>query len=330
MRSSCTSARTRRCCARAARRSCACSSPRTWRWARACIRWPRARSSISARSCTRSAACRTGSSAPQLVVMGQDVEALIASGMPVESWQEAEAPARRRRWYDSGTGHARRAARERVRRRRPGADARRVPDRVEQDPGSHARRRLARRRALPRRAGRGVRARARRQPRRLGPPARRLGRGLRRADAADRRQATVAADPDARRHAHRLRPPDPPLVGAGRRRARRRGTHRASPVLRQLELPQPREHRHRHRPRARARADRVRRATRRRRHPAPGAGGVPRRREPGLVGELPVLRRAPVLQRPRAGSRGRAPRRRAAEGASPTCAARTPCGCPPR
>ena len=29
---------------------------------------------------------------------------LNASGLPVESWQEAEAPARRRRWYDSGTG----------------------------------------------------------------------------------------------------------------------------------------------------------------------------------------------------------------------------------
>jgi hypothetical protein len=39
-----------------------------------------------------------------LVVMGQDVEAMTASGIPVESWQEAEAPARRRRWYDSGTG----------------------------------------------------------------------------------------------------------------------------------------------------------------------------------------------------------------------------------
>ena len=40
----------------------------------------------------------------QLVVMGQDAEALTASGIPIESWQEAEAPARRRRWYDSGIG----------------------------------------------------------------------------------------------------------------------------------------------------------------------------------------------------------------------------------
>jgi hypothetical protein len=40
----------------------------------------------------------------KLIVMGQEVEALIASGVPVESWREAEAAARRRRWYDSGTG----------------------------------------------------------------------------------------------------------------------------------------------------------------------------------------------------------------------------------
>jgi len=40
----------------------------------------------------------------ELIVMGQDVEDLVAAGIPVESWEEAEAPARRRRWYDSGTG----------------------------------------------------------------------------------------------------------------------------------------------------------------------------------------------------------------------------------
>src|ERR1700750_399379 len=45
-----------------------------------------------------------GIAGAQLVIMGQDVEALTASGVPVEDWQEAEAPARRRRWYDSGTG----------------------------------------------------------------------------------------------------------------------------------------------------------------------------------------------------------------------------------
>src|SRR5580704_4848346 len=40
----------------------------------------------------------------ELVVMGQDVEALTHSGIPIDSWQETEAPARRRRWYDSGAG----------------------------------------------------------------------------------------------------------------------------------------------------------------------------------------------------------------------------------
>jgi hypothetical protein len=39
-----------------------------------------------------------------LVVMGQDVEGLTAAGLPVETWQEAEAPARRRHWYDNGDG----------------------------------------------------------------------------------------------------------------------------------------------------------------------------------------------------------------------------------
>ena len=45
-----------------------------------------------------------GIAGAQLVAMGQDIEALSGHGMPVESWPEAEAPARRRRWYDSGQG----------------------------------------------------------------------------------------------------------------------------------------------------------------------------------------------------------------------------------
>jgi hypothetical protein len=40
----------------------------------------------------------------ELVVMGQDVEDLVANGIPVEEWVVAEAPARRRRWYDSEKG----------------------------------------------------------------------------------------------------------------------------------------------------------------------------------------------------------------------------------
>jgi hypothetical protein len=39
-----------------------------------------------------------------LIVMGQDVEVFEAGGIDVESWSEAEAPARRRRWYDDGDG----------------------------------------------------------------------------------------------------------------------------------------------------------------------------------------------------------------------------------
>jgi hypothetical protein len=36
----------------------------------------------------------------QLIVMGQDVEVFEAAGIDVASWDEAEAPARRRRWYE--------------------------------------------------------------------------------------------------------------------------------------------------------------------------------------------------------------------------------------
>src|ERR1700755_619426 len=40
----------------------------------------------------------------QLVAMAQQVEALVSAGLPVETWDEAEAHARRRRWYDDGAG----------------------------------------------------------------------------------------------------------------------------------------------------------------------------------------------------------------------------------
>jgi hypothetical protein len=39
-----------------------------------------------------------------LIVMGQDVEVFSAADIEIESWAEAEAPARRRRWYDDGSG----------------------------------------------------------------------------------------------------------------------------------------------------------------------------------------------------------------------------------
>jgi hypothetical protein len=40
----------------------------------------------------------------RLVAMAQEVEAFVGAGMPVQTWEEAEAAARRRRWYDDGAG----------------------------------------------------------------------------------------------------------------------------------------------------------------------------------------------------------------------------------
>jgi len=39
-----------------------------------------------------------------LITMGQDRAALTAAGVPVDSWTETEAAARRRRWYEGGDG----------------------------------------------------------------------------------------------------------------------------------------------------------------------------------------------------------------------------------
>src|SRR5919204_3126473 len=39
-----------------------------------------------------------------VVAMGQDVEVFEANGIDISGWAEAEAPARRRRWYDGGDG----------------------------------------------------------------------------------------------------------------------------------------------------------------------------------------------------------------------------------
>jgi hypothetical protein len=40
----------------------------------------------------------------QLVIMGQEAEVFAAHGIEIESWEEADAPARRRRWHDAGDG----------------------------------------------------------------------------------------------------------------------------------------------------------------------------------------------------------------------------------
>jgi hypothetical protein len=40
----------------------------------------------------------------RLVIMGQDVEVFQANGITIDTWDEAHAPARRRRWHDDGGG----------------------------------------------------------------------------------------------------------------------------------------------------------------------------------------------------------------------------------
>ena len=45
-----------------------------------------------------------GIAGARLVIMGQDVEVFQANGITIESWEEADAPARRRRWHDDGGG----------------------------------------------------------------------------------------------------------------------------------------------------------------------------------------------------------------------------------
>ena len=40
----------------------------------------------------------------RLVIMGQEAEVFAASGIEIETWMEADAPARRRTWHDAGDG----------------------------------------------------------------------------------------------------------------------------------------------------------------------------------------------------------------------------------
>jgi hypothetical protein len=40
----------------------------------------------------------------RLVIMGQEAEVFSANGIDIETWEEADAPARRRRWHDAGDG----------------------------------------------------------------------------------------------------------------------------------------------------------------------------------------------------------------------------------
>jgi hypothetical protein len=45
-----------------------------------------------------------GIAGARLVIMGQDIEVFAANGITIDSWEEADAPARRRRWHDDGGG----------------------------------------------------------------------------------------------------------------------------------------------------------------------------------------------------------------------------------
>ena len=45
-----------------------------------------------------------GIAGARLVIMGQDVEVFAANGIRIDAWEEADAPARRRRWHDDGDG----------------------------------------------------------------------------------------------------------------------------------------------------------------------------------------------------------------------------------
>ena len=40
----------------------------------------------------------------ELVIMGQEAEVFARIGIVIDEWDEADAPARRRRWYDGGDG----------------------------------------------------------------------------------------------------------------------------------------------------------------------------------------------------------------------------------
>jgi hypothetical protein len=43
-------------------------------------------------------------SGAELVIMGQEAEVFAKSGIVIDEWEEADAPARRRRWHDAGDG----------------------------------------------------------------------------------------------------------------------------------------------------------------------------------------------------------------------------------
>ena len=251
--------------------------------------------------------------------MGQDVEVFEAAAIDVDVWDEAEAPARRRRWYEGPDDTLAVLL----------ASASDVDDLVPtlvafQIEWNKIRQRM-------RAAGWPIEgmtpeacaAEARRQRRRLGAAAGGVGRALRRADGAGRGRPAVAARADARRLAHRLRAADAPLVGAGARGAAgARGsataplyfissnTHSIVNIATGV---------------ARDREDELVGSSRRCPTATSCAPSSTRsaRASRGLVGELPVLRRPRLLGRARRGGPRGARRRRSARSASRTCARKT-------
>ena len=241
--------------------------------------------------------------------MGQEAEVFAANGIEIEYWEEADAPARRRRWHDAGDGtHAVLLAsasdvddliptlvafqiewnKLRVRQRAAGWPL----------PGTSPLRRSAPRRSAARR--------------RLGPPARGLGRALLRAARADRRGA----------HGMRVRMLGGTLVGYARMTRRwwqpvqerlAAGGFEDRPVyfvssnthsLVNIATGAPRQ--------AESKLVEFVGAAARGRHPATGARPLPGGPHRGLLGELPLLRGAPLLRLARRGgpSRDAAPRGR--------------------
>ena len=194
---------------------------------------------------------------------------------------------------------ARRPARLGVRRRRPRADARRLPDRVEQDPPAHA--------APPGwppddgASPRGVRGGARRRAPTTGRawPTAGASSFEERLQAIARRGASrcacaCSAAPQVGYQRMTRRWWAPVRARPQRARARRRAA-----VLRLLQHALALQPRHRAGARARGRARRPSSSAASHRGPPGGARALPRRAHRGLVGELPVLRGARLLRRRR-------------------------------
>ena len=330
-RSSSTSGRTRRCCARAARRACACSSRRTGRWARACTRSP-ASDELDLGAFLYAIRRLPGRDRPRAswIVMGQDAGAVRALGH--RPARRVGAPSRPPPAGGAGTTAAAStlavllASESDVDDLVPTLVAFQIEwNKIRQ---RDARGRLARGRR-PRAGPRGVRDdRSAAAIDDWAAPPRRVGRG---ASAPQLRvigdPARVAARPDARRHPGRLRAPDAPLVGAGARpTSRAQQLERPPALLRQLEHAQPRRTSSPASPGERE--DELRRL---RREPArvrrPARTSCTRFRDGrsrGLVGELPLLRR-PRVDFDAGGPELRERRRDAEQSrpASSTCASTT-------